>query len=94
MLEVDDFTQLPPAWTWMSNRPGADQVAFAYCLFNKNHVLIGADNYEIGRAAGLFINSLLKKKKTMIVEVWGREGSSSADVYKRQHIPNLRLLRL
>ena len=40
--------------------------------------VIGADNYEIGRAAGLFINSLLKKKKTTIVEVWGREGSSSA----------------
>ncbi|WP_286155754.1 hybrid sensor histidine kinase/response regulator transcription factor [Parabacteroides goldsteinii] len=39
---------------------------------------IGADNYEIGRAAGLFTNSLLKKKKTTIVEVWGREGSSSA----------------
>lgn len=39
---------------------------------------IGADNYEIGRAAGLFINLLLKKKKTTIVEVWGREGSSSA----------------
>lgn len=39
---------------------------------------IGADNYEIGRAAGLFINSLLKKKETTIVEVWGREGSSSA----------------
>ena len=39
---------------------------------------IGADNYEIGRAAGLFINSLLKKRKTTIVEVWGCEGSSSA----------------
>lgn len=39
---------------------------------------IGADNYEIGRAAGLFINSLLKNGKTTIVEVWGREGSSSA----------------
>ena len=39
---------------------------------------IGADNYEIGRAAGLFINLLLKKRKTTIVEVWGREGSSSA----------------
>lgn len=39
---------------------------------------IGADNYEIGRAAGLFINSLLKKGKTTVVEVWGREGSSSA----------------
>ena len=39
---------------------------------------IGADNYEIGRAAGLFVNSLLKKRKTTIVEVWGREGSSSA----------------
>lgn len=39
---------------------------------------IGADNYEIGRAAGLFVNSLLKKEKTTIVEVWGREGSSSA----------------
>ena len=24
---------------------------------------IGADNYEIGRAAGLFVNSLLKKKE-------------------------------
>lgn len=39
---------------------------------------IGADNYEIGRAAGLFTNSLLKKGKTTIVEIWGREGSSSA----------------
>jgi len=39
---------------------------------------IGADNYEIGRAAGLFINSLLKKRKTTVVEVWGCEGSSSA----------------
>lgn len=39
---------------------------------------IGADNYEIGRAAGLFTNSLLKNGKTTIVEIWGREGSSSA----------------
>lgn len=38
---------------------------------------IGADNYEIGRAAGLFVNSLLKGKTT-IVEIWGRRGSSSA----------------
>lgn len=39
---------------------------------------IGADNYEIGRAAGLFINSLLKDGKTTIVEIWGVPGSSSA----------------
>lgn len=39
---------------------------------------IGADNYEIGRAAGLFTNSLLKNGKTTIVEIWGRKGSSSA----------------
>lgn len=38
---------------------------------------IGADNYEIGRSAGLYVNSLLKEKTT-IVEVWGRKGSSSA----------------
>lgn len=38
---------------------------------------IGADNYEIGRSAGLFVNSLLKDKTT-ILEIWGREGSSSA----------------
>ena len=38
---------------------------------------IGADNYEIGRSAGLFVNSLLKEKTT-IVEIWGKKGSSSA----------------
>ncbi|MCD8134746.1 MAG: substrate-binding domain-containing protein [Parabacteroides gordonii] len=38
---------------------------------------IGADNYEIGRSAGLYVNSLLKEKTT-IVEIWGRKGSSSA----------------
>lgn len=38
---------------------------------------IGADNYEIGRSAGLYVNSLLKEKTT-IIEVWGRKGSSSA----------------
>lgn len=39
---------------------------------------IGVDNYEIGRAAGLYVNSLLREDTTTIVEVWGREGSSNA----------------
>lgn len=32
-----DAGSLPPAWTWMATRPGADPVAFAYCLFDKAH---------------------------------------------------------
>nr|WP_129735541.1 substrate-binding domain-containing protein [Parabacteroides goldsteinii] len=44
---------------------------------NEYTAFIGADNYEIGRSAALFVNSLLKEKTT-IVEVWGRKGSSSA----------------
>lgn len=31
------FPQLPPAWVWMATRPGADQTAFAYCLFDRSH---------------------------------------------------------
>lgn len=37
ILEVD-LAELPSAWTWMSNRPNADPVAFAYCLFDEKHV--------------------------------------------------------
>lgn len=38
---------------------------------------IGANNYEIGRSAGLYINTLVKGHTT-VLEIWGREGSSSA----------------
>ena len=38
LLGVGDLTNLPTAWTWMSNRPNANQVVFAYCLFDENHV--------------------------------------------------------
>lgn len=37
-IGIGDFDTLPAAWTWMSNRPGADPVAFAYCLFDEQHV--------------------------------------------------------
>lgn len=37
-IGIRDLNRLPEAWTWMANRPGADPVAFAYCLFDKNHV--------------------------------------------------------
>jgi hypothetical protein len=35
---VGDVRDLPPAWRWMSSRPGADPVSFAYCLFDEAHV--------------------------------------------------------
>lgn len=44
LLGIDDLTKLPMAWVWMSTRPGANQTAFAYCLFNENHVY-SADVY-------------------------------------------------
>ncbi len=38
---------------------------------------IGADNYEIGRSIGMYVNSLVDGKTT-VLEIWGRRGSSSA----------------
>lgn len=38
LLEIDDVSKLPEAWIWMSNRPDANPVAFAYCLFDENYV--------------------------------------------------------
>lgn len=38
IIGIEDLSKLPTAWKWMSNRPGADQTAFAYCLFNKDYV--------------------------------------------------------
>lgn len=43
-LGIRDFGRLPAAWTWMANRPNADPVAFAYCLFDRDHVY-SADIY-------------------------------------------------
>lgn len=37
-IGIGDFDALPAAWTWMSRRPGANPVAFAYCLFDEQHV--------------------------------------------------------
>ena len=37
-LGVEEGGRLPAGWTWMASRPGADSVAFAYCLFDRNHV--------------------------------------------------------
>jgi hypothetical protein len=36
-LGINDFTKLPKAWTWMSNRPEASIVTFSHCLFNKDY---------------------------------------------------------
>lgn len=38
---------------------------------------IGADNYEIGRSAGFYVNSLVEGK-TNVLEIWGLQGSSPA----------------
>lgn len=43
----------------------------------KYSTFIGADNFEIGRAAGQYVNTL-KQDKATILEIWGSEGSSSA----------------
>lgn len=40
-------------------------------------VFIGADNYEIGRSVGLYVNSLVQPEST-VLEVWGSTRSSSA----------------
>jgi hypothetical protein len=37
-LGIEDLSNLPATWIWMSKRPGANLTAFAYCLFNENHV--------------------------------------------------------
>jgi len=34
---IADFTNLPSAWKWMSNRDGANVTAFSHCLFSKDY---------------------------------------------------------
>jgi hypothetical protein len=36
-LGINDFTKLPKAWTWMSNRPESNFAAFSHCLFKKDY---------------------------------------------------------
>jgi len=36
-LEVEDYSNLPPAWIWMSTRENADLVAFSHCFFNRDY---------------------------------------------------------
>lgn len=60
-------------------RAGIPTVIIDRKIYSEEYTtFIGADNYEIGRAAGLLVNSLLKEGKTTVVEVLGSEGSSSA----------------
>lgn len=54
ILGVGDADGLSAAWRWMSTRPDADPVAFAYCLFDKSYVysldvyrrLLGAEAFR------------------------------------------------
>ena len=72
LLGIDDFTKLPTAWTWMSKRPGANQTAFAYCLFNKNYAY---STYVYSR--------LLGEKVFRRLEDWMiSQGYKAYDIYK------------
>ena len=51
--------------------------------FDQYTTYIGADNYEIGRSVGVYISSLLGEKKSAVLEICGRESSSSA---KERHL--------
>ena len=75
MLGVDDFTQLPPAWTWMSNRLGADQVAFAYCLFDKDHV------YSVDVYARLLGEEAFRKLEKWLIS----KGYQPYDIYNKDY---------
>ena len=71
-LGIDDVTNLPVAWTWLSSRPGANQTAFAYCLFNQEHVY----------AAGVYA-CLLGDKAFRRLEAWMiAQGYKAYDIYK------------
>lgn len=51
--------------------------------FDEYTTYIGADNYEIGRSIGVYISSLFGERKATVLEIWGRESSSSA---KERHL--------
>jgi len=36
-LGIEDYTNLPPAWSWMANREGANITAFTHCLFRRDY---------------------------------------------------------
>ncbi len=71
LLGITNFTKLPAAWTWMSNRKGANQVAFTYCLFNENYVY-ATDVYA----------RLLGEKEFRRLEEWMiSQGYKAYDIY-------------
>jgi hypothetical protein len=76
LLGIDDIAQLPEAWVWMANRAGADEVAFAYCLFDKEHVYT-PDIYA----------RLLGEEQFHRLESWMTErGYKPYDIYNTQWV--------
>jgi hypothetical protein len=70
-LSINDLNSLPPAWTWMSNRPDISITAFSKCLFNKNHV------YSTDIYAGLLGEIPFRKLENWMVA----NGYKAYDIY-------------
>lgn len=71
VLGFDPSQPLPAAWTWMSTRPGADPVAFAYCLFDRNYV------YSSEVYAHLLGESAFRKLENWMIS----KGYQAYDIY-------------
>lgn len=73
---ISDLNELPAVWIWMSCRPNANPVAFAYCLFDETYV------YSIDVYARLFSEKPFRRLEKWMLS----QGYKPYDRYKTDWI--------
>ena len=75
-LGIDNISNLPEIWKWMATRQGADEVTFAYGLFNRNHVY----------TRDIFAQALGEEEFHRLEEWMLSQGYRAYDMYKTKFV--------
>ena len=63
VLGINDLSNLPPGWTWMSTRPDSDYLSFSHCFFKKDHPYTsGIFSEKLGKPAFQRLEDWMKNK--------------------------------
>jgi hypothetical protein len=70
-LGINNYSKLPLAWTWMSNRPESNNIEFIHCLFDRNYP------YTSDIYASLLGESSFRKLENWMI----KQGYKRFDIY-------------